>query len=77
MANRPNFTIYSDSMLHAQAIKLTPAQKVQIHAWADTVADARYARGETDADGPVRPTQFSVPVRDSIGALIGHMVYPT
>lgn len=70
---RPNITISSNSMIHAQATRLTAAQKVQIHAWADRVQAAREARGEMDA----RPNKFSVPVRDSIGALIGHVVYPT
>lgn len=71
--SRPNITITANSMIHAQATRLTQKQKVRIHAWADSVQAAREARGEMDA----RPNQFSVPVRDSIGVLIGHVVYPT
>lgn len=70
---RPAITITANSMIHAQAATLTQQQKVEIHAWADRVQAAREARGEMDA----RPNKFSVPVRDSIGVLIGHVVYPT
>lgn len=70
---RPDMTIYANSMRKAQAARISPEQRAAIHAWADRIQAARESRGELDA----RPKQFSVPVRDDLGILIGHVVFPT
>ena len=43
--NRPNLAIHANSMLRAQATKLTASQRRQINRWADDVEARRLARG--------------------------------
>lgn len=70
---RPNFTISSESVLYAQATKLTKAQRREINAWADNVEARRLARGVDAEDA--RPERFQVEVRDRNNVLIGHVDY--
>jgi hypothetical protein len=70
---RPALTISAESMVYAQAVKLTAAQRRDIAAWADAVEARRIARGD-DVDF-ARPETFRVPVLTRHDVLIGHMVY--
>jgi hypothetical protein len=70
---RPTFTISAQSMIYAQAAKLTKAQRREIDAWADNVEARRLARGVDAEDA--RPERFQIEVRDRNNVLIGHMDY--
>jgi hypothetical protein len=70
---KPNLTIAAESMIRAQAVKLTKTQRTAVAAWADEVEARRLARGE-DAEG-ARPRTFTVPVIAATGALLGHVAY--
>jgi hypothetical protein len=70
---RPAFTISAQSMIYAQAAKLTKTQRREITAWADNVEGGRLARGVDAEDA--RPERFQVEVRDRNNVLIGHMDY--
>lgn len=70
---KPQITVTAQSMIYAQAARLTRTQRASITAWADDVEARRLARGVDAEDA--RPETFQAPVVDSIGVLIGHIAY--
>jgi len=63
---RKTVTITAQSMIYAQGFKLDAENRATLVAKADRY---RALTGETG------PTDINVPVRDSSGALIGHLKY--